>query len=198
MVSKKDLADFIEDFVVETPNWALFGMALLFVFFGWFIDHASFVQRFGGVLVAVILVNAFYSFDVFSNESNKTLIQVMLIFAAVGGLVASEVLKSVLIAAIGDLVIIQVLGIIAVVSRISVNITEAYSEIDRPNPRNRSPAIVFDGRNDTYGMYTAGLIAVILPEILEFLWLGEYFDWMSWVCLLIACTGFGAVYVYRD
>jgi hypothetical protein len=191
MVSREDVEGFVEDFVTETPNWALFGMAVLLLFFGSLIDNSYFTRHFGGILIAVVLTNTVYSLDVVSTSSSKTFTQVMLILSAAAGLIASSVLRNLLTEFTGTLQVIQVLGLIVIITRVSVHFVELKAG------RNVS-ALFFDGQNDTYGMYTAGVVALLLPEILEWLFVGQYYVWMSWLTLFLACLSFGTIYVYRS
>ncbi|MFP9191125.1 hypothetical protein ACLI4Q_05605 [Natrialbaceae archaeon A-CW1-1] len=176
--------------IEETPGWALVGMGLLFLFFGDLLDQQNLVREIGGLLVAVIIVNILYNHHFMGIDSNKTLMQALLLFSALGGLLASRMIEQTITVAVGDIRVVQILGLILIVSRLGV-------DLPRLNVRHDKPLPSLGGQITSYAMYTAGIVAFVAPELFEYLWLGQYYGWMNWFSLILACLSFGAVYVFR-
>jgi len=187
MRSTKRLEQFFRKFVSETPNWAIAGMLLITGLFGWFLKHSSYVRHLGGLVVAAILVNAFYDSDMITKKTSKTRTQLLLIWSAAAGLVASAIFQDWITDLVGEITVIQIFGIIVLVSRLGVNITRFDDH--------RNSAVILDGSVDTRAMYVSGLTAILFPELLQYLWLGQDYFWMPWLSLAASCLSFGLVYM---
>lgn len=177
----------LEESIEETPDRFLFLMVVLLIIFSEALERPQLAQEMGGLTIAAIIVNTFYSFDVIKKELNKTFAQILIISAALGGLFTFEFLQRIVVQQLGEIFVVQIVGGVVLLSRLAVHFPESFTgSADNPSVQTESRAM--------YGFAIASIVLPVVPNILT---ISLPSTLVNWITIIAACLIFMSIYRYE-